>query len=470
LIGRGCAAADRRWVKKRLIFRPPPLGCWLASLALLAPQAAFANGADLPPEIPLQAFVKPENDHVHLLVRVPLVLLTSFSLPKRGPGYLDLARIDDPLQRAAASTSRQIELREDGVALSPDFLKGSISLLSDHSFQSYEAALAHLQGPSLAPDTDLFWNQGFFDVQLDYPIRSARSHFSIDTNIAPELGQRLRLQVEFLPVDGPVLRYKLPGRSGRVALDPRWYEAAWLFIKLGFFDGFGFDRLVFLVCLVAPFRDFRSLLAVVLVSGALQALTSTAIAHGSASDSPFLAPLIDATLAAAAVLLAIGNVAAPSLRRRWFVAAIVGAVGGFGLGQLLADTLQFAGTRTVAAVVAFDVGSVLSQLVTLALALATLRLLFARVLGPALGLVILSLILGHMQWHAMMDSGHELLHQIGHVGLSAALGVVWPWLLAALAVGALAFFLPREFGGSPVPSLLPALLGRSGGAGPTRAN
>ncbi|HEX4598904.1 MAG TPA: hypothetical protein VH278_14010 [Burkholderiaceae bacterium] len=436
---------------------------WLIALwcVLVGPRAALANGADLPAEIPLQGFVKPEKDHLHLLVRVPLVLLTSFALPKRGPGYLDLANIDPALQRATASSGRQIELREDGALLVPDQLEGRISLLSDHSFQSYQAAFDHLNSPPLPPETDLFWNQGFFDVQLDYPIRSARSHFSIDTNIAPELGQRLKLQLEFLPVDGPPLHYRLPGRSGRIALDPRWYEAAWLFVKLGFFDGFAFDRLVFLVCLVAPFRHFRSLLAVVLVFSATQALSSTAVAVSSSADSPFLTALSSATLAAAIVLLALGNLATPSLRRRWFVGAIVGAGAGFGLGEQLADALQFAGSSTVASIGASDVGSALAQVVTLAFVRAALRLLLSRRVGAAFGLVVLSAILGHMAWHWMVDQGHELLHQFSHGGLSASLNTAAPCIVAGLLVGAVAFFLPRGFGAAPLPSLRTALYGRA---------
>lgn len=441
---------------------------WLAVLAV--PRWSFANGGDLPPEVLLQGFVKPEEGRLQLLVRVPLVLLASFGLPKRGPGYLDLANIDDRLQQAAASTGKQIELDEDGVLLVPVVLKGRISAPSDRSFLSYATALVHVEGPPLPADTDLFWNQGFFDAHLEYPIRSARGHFSIRVNVAPELGQRLKLRLEYLPVDGAPLNYRLPGHSGSIALDPRWYEAAWLFVKLGLLQAIGFDRFVFLLCLIAPFRPFRSLLAVVLVLSALQALTCTAVAEAMVADSPLLAELFSSTLGAAIVLLAIGNLGAPSLRRRWFISALVGAVGGFDLGHSLADLLQFAGARTLVSVASFDVGTVLAGVASLAVALAGLRLLFYRMLNPTLGLVALSAILGHMGWHWMEDGGHELAHQLGHVGLSSASVIVAPWLLLALGVGALARLLPARFEAEAIPSLLPALLGqraRQSSSGPT---
>ena len=116
-----------------------PLRACLWSIVFLAaiavPQWAIANGADLPAEVVLQGFAKPDEGRLRLLVRIPLDLLASFGLPKRGPGYLDLARIDDKLKQVAAATARQIELREDGVPLVPVARKARISVLSDRSFK-----------------------------------------------------------------------------------------------------------------------------------------------------------------------------------------------------------------------------------------------------------------------------------------------------------------------------------------------
>jgi hypothetical protein len=123
---------------ERFLTRPPTersLRPYLWSIAFLAvlavPRWAVANGGDIPPEIVLQGFVKPEDGRLRLVVRVPLVLLSSFSLPKRGPGYLDLARIDDRLKQAADATGHQIELFADGAPLVPTVREARISLLSD---------------------------------------------------------------------------------------------------------------------------------------------------------------------------------------------------------------------------------------------------------------------------------------------------------------------------------------------------
>ena len=54
-----------------------------------------------------------------------------------------------------------------------------VSLPSDRSFGSCDEALAHLRGPRLAADTDLYWDQQLLDVLLEYPIESDRADFSI---------------------------------------------------------------------------------------------------------------------------------------------------------------------------------------------------------------------------------------------------------------------------------------------------
>src|SRR5690242_11349691 len=235
--------------------------------ALLAPRTAVANGSDLPPEIVLEGYIKPEDGRLRQLVRIPLVFLQPFNLPKRGPGYLDLANMDEVLRFAAATAGRQIELREDGVPLVPTVRQARVSLLSDRSFQSYDAALAHLRGPLLPVGTNLFWNQGFFDAELEYPIRSPDARFSIRTDVMPGLGLRVKLELQFLPPGKPPRHFLLSGGSDWVALDPRWYEAAWFFVRDGFGEAVSLQRFVFLLCLLAPFAQWRSLLALALALG-----------------------------------------------------------------------------------------------------------------------------------------------------------------------------------------------------------
>jgi hypothetical protein len=249
-----------------------------------------------------------------------------------------------------------------------------------------------------------------------------------------------------------------------VALDPRWYDAAWLFVKRGFVAPFAIDRFLFLLCLVAPFRRVRSLVAIAVVIAALQAVTLTAVAAGAVRENHWLAPFVDTALAAVIILLAIANLAAPSLRRRWFVGALIGALGGFGLGHLLVDLLQLGGVHNIASIFSFNVGVAIGEIVSLLVAVAALRVVFSLVLGPLLGVIVLSAVAGHLAWNWMTAAAHELSHQLEHTAeaglLSATVVNVGLWLVPAIVVGAMAFFLPRRFDGATFPTLRSALGGQ----------
>jgi HupE / UreJ protein len=410
-----------------------------------ASRFASANGSDLPPQVLLQAFAKPEDGRLELLVRVPTVLLGGFSFPKRGPGYLDLARIDDRLRAATAATARQIELFENGVPLVPARSEARIALPSDSSFSSYATARAHVHGPTLPADTDLYSNQGFLDVALEYPIRSPRDDFSVRVNVAPELGQRVKLHLEFLSPGGPIRVFDLPGRSWRVPLDPRWYQAAVTFVRNGFVLPFSLDRVVFLLCLAAPFRQLGGLLAVVMALTGLQAASLTAGALSAPPDPRVMTPLLATCLAVGILFLAFENAVAPSLRRRWFIASVVGVLSGFDFGHALLDDWQYAGAHTAVSTVAFNLGVALGEVTGLVLAFIALGLVFTHVTGKRLGVIVLSIVLGHAAWHWMLDSGHLLGHAAAGLLSTASVALVAWWILVGLLVGGFAWFLPERF-------------------------
>ena len=96
-------------------------GCRIRSVPrhLVAVTAALlltASGAiahDVPNDVVVQAFVKPEPNRVRLLVRVPLAALRDVDVPTRGAGYLDLARAEEVLRGAAAVwITQELELSE----------------------------------------------------------------------------------------------------------------------------------------------------------------------------------------------------------------------------------------------------------------------------------------------------------------------------------------------------------------------
>jgi hypothetical protein len=428
----------------------------LLAAFLLFPRAALANGADLPPEVVLQAYVKEEPGRLLLLLRVPLDLLASFGLPKRSSGHLDLANIEPRLRDAATAAGRQVELAAEGVALSPSVRRARVSLLSDRSFASYAAARAHMDAAPLPPDTELFWNQGFFDAELELPLPSVRAHLAVRVNVAPELGARLKLQLQFLPLDKPARRYVLPGGSDWVALDPRVHEAASIFFKSGFRAALTLERLVFFACLFAPFWKLRAPVMLIALFIVLQALAVSAVSLGVLSDARWIGIFFDATLAGAIVLVAIGNLAAPSLRVRLVLSAVVGVIGGFALSPALASTWQFSGAHVVVSAIAFNAGIALASVIGAAIAFALLRGVLDRILGAPLVVVVASALLGHMAWH-WLERYHELGHELAHASLAQLVALALS-ILAGVVLAVLAESLPRWRMDAPrIPALLPTV-------------
>jgi hypothetical protein len=209
-------------------------------------------------------------------------------------------------------------------------------------------------------------------------------------------------------------------------------------VRHGFIDAVSLERFVFLLCLLAPFTQWRGVLALVLALSVLQALTLSATALGAIASTRWLGEIGDVGAAAATLLLAIANLGAPSLGRRYLLAGVVGSLSGFALGISYAEVRQFAGAHAIAAIVSFNLATVLAEVAAAALAWAAMRLV-ARVLGARLGVVVTSAIVGHQAWHWMLDRGHQFGHELEHAdyaGLRSAVIISALWLIPALLVGA----------------------------------
>jgi hypothetical protein len=409
----------------------------IRALVLLAATLGSALAHDVPEEIVLHAFVKPQGDRLHLLVRLPSVLLLGANLPKRGPGYLDLAHIDEQvLQAAAAPAVKAVELYENGQALAPRRTVVRISRGADRSFEAYDSALATLEGPKLADSTEVFWNQGYVDALLEYPIASERSGFSLEMQWGPVLSQRVKMALRFMPPDGELRAYQLAGDPGRVDLDPRWHQAAWTFVKLGFHHILdGTDHLLFLLCLVIPFRRVGwTLVGVVTAFTAAHSLTLLAAAYGIAPSGAWFTPLIEMLIALSILYMAIENVLQPDLQRRWVVTFAIGLVHGFGFSFVLQSQLQFAGAHLLTSLLAFNIGIELGQLLVLVLLVPLIAWTFSRFHSVERMLtLILSLLIGHTAWHWTVERGQAL----GNVEWPALATWLGPAGLALVTLGLL---------------------------------
>src|SRR5712692_1552401 len=69
--------------------------------ALIAVLPLCAKAHDIPTDVRVNAFVRPERQRLSLLIRVPLKAMREVDFPRRGAGLLDLARADAALRNAA---------------------------------------------------------------------------------------------------------------------------------------------------------------------------------------------------------------------------------------------------------------------------------------------------------------------------------------------------------------------------------
>jgi HupE/UreJ protein len=414
----------------------------LAVLFLALPRCVPAH--DIPKDITVQAFVAPSGDRLHVLVRVPLQAMRDISFPERGPGYLDLERANSLLPDAAKLwISDFIEFYEGEDRLqSPKVVATRISLESDRSFGSYPEALAHVMGPPLTANTDVYWKQVFFDVLFDYPIHSDRSEFSIHPALA-RLGLRVVTALRFLPPSGAVRAFEYIGDPGLVRLDPRWHQAALRFVNLGFLHILdGTDHLLFLFCLVIPFRRFGALIPIVTSFTVAHSITLIASAYSFAPDALWFPSLIETLIAASIVYMALENIAgATSVNRRWMITFGFGLVHGFGFSFALRETLQFAGSHLLTSLLSFNIGVELGQLLVLVLLVPAIELLFRFVVAERMGTIILSALVAHTGWHWMVDRW-QVLRQFRFewpAFTPAFFVALLRWLMLAVAFGGLAW-------------------------------
>ena len=375
----------------------------------------FAQAHDIPSRVTVNAFVKPEGGELTALIRVPMEALGEVSFPLRGPGFLQFSEAQFALDDAARIyITESLKFYENGEELiDKDLQRTRVSLPSNRSFSSFDAALANLMSPPLDDSTDLFWRQGVLDVLVTYPIESEDSDFSVN----PELGtlsDQTTTVLRFLVPSGAERVFNYLGNPGVVELDPRWHQAAFRFVTMGFEHILeGIDHLLFLFCLVIPLRSIRALIPVVTSFTIAHSITLISASFGVAPGALWFPPLIETLIALSIVYMAFENIVGVKLEHRWMITFGFGLIHGFGFSFLFSETLQFAGGHLFSSLLAFNIGVELGQLFVLILVIPVINLLFRYLVEERVGTILLSALLAHSAWHWMIERGVTLnLYQI----------------------------------------------------------
>ena len=379
----------------------------LAALFLyLAP--AFVTPAaahDIPLDILVKMYVKPQGHTLQVLMRMPLASIQDAEYHRKQQDYVDLSKVDPFLHDAAKlALLNNLDVFEGDRKLpAPRIVSTRMSLDSDPSFATYEGALAHVMGPPLPASETLYWEQGILDVLVEYPIQSDQDYFSVHA-VFDRLAIHEVTAVQFMPPDGVIRAYELEGDAGLVRLDPRWYHAAERFVVMGFWHILeGTDHMLFLLCLIIPFRRVRPLIPIITAFTVAHSITLLASAYNYAPDAQWFPPLIEFLIAVSIFYMALENIVILNPARRWIITFCFGLVHGFGFSFILRNSLQFAGSHMLISLLSFNVGVELGQLLVLCITVPALNLLFRYVVAQWVGTIILSAIVAHQAWHWMGD-------------------------------------------------------------------
>ena len=429
----------------------------LVSAALLASLRLSAH--EIPSDVRIQVFLDQDEQRLRLLVRVPVAsTVNDVEWPTKGP-LLDFASLPEAtLEQAAQWIARRVDLLEEDRQLeTPRITAARVSLPSDTSFDSYEHAVAHVSGPPLGADIQLATSQALVDVMLDYATAHPGARISISTRFGTAGLQSVTV-VRFRAGGGTERALQFHGDSGVVRLDPRWFQAASRFVVDGFLHILGgVDHLLFLLCLVVPFRRLGALIVIVTSFTVAHSVTLIASAYDLAPSALWFPPLVETLIAASIVYMALENIVSPALNRRWLVAFGFGLVHGFGFSFALRDSLQLAGNHVLTSLLSFNVGVELGQLAVLVLAIPALDALFCHGVPERIGTIVLSALVAHTGWHWMTErAGRLAQYQFEWPTLDVVfLDLLLRWSVLAVSLAAVAWLIfgvfakraaaPRDF-------------------------
>ena len=385
---------------------------------LVSPVTAVAH--EIPVSVVIRMVVQQRPDAIDVVVRVPLESIRDIDFPLvAGTPYVDFARADS-LTRQAVQTwvTPFLIVRSEGAPVPAIF----------------DSARLTPRGSQLPVQSVVL------EARLHYPV-SAKGDVTIDPQLA-RLGVRTRSVVTFQNIDGSEQMFEYVGDPGPLRMNPRWYHAVWQFITLGFTHILdGIDHLLFVLCLVLPFRRLKPLIGVVTAFTVAHSITLIASSLGWAPSALWFPPLVELLIAASIAWMAVENIVFAArgetgkLERRWLLAFGFGLIHGFGFAFALRESLQFAGKHLALSLLSFNVGVELGQIAVLIVAVPLLGLVYRRVVSEKVGIIVISAFVTHTSAHWLGDRWTTLRQYRIDWSLPALLPVIRVAMGVAIAIG-----------------------------------
>jgi hydrogenase/urease accessory protein HupE len=211
-------------------------------------------------------------------------------------------------------------------------------------------------------------------IELDFTCDASHGRLEIAEDWSALLGEHYRTLGNLRTANGErQVSFEEPSRKVTIDVD-RPVATGWFdFVKLGIEHIItGYDHLLFLVALLATARGFWSVVRIV---SAFTLAHSVTLSIATLDILTIPARIIEPLIAASIVWVALENllVAEPD-RRRWIWSFVFGLVHGFGFASALGE-LDLKGSAIVRALVGFNVGVEIGQLIFVALFLPALAVL-----------------------------------------------------------------------------------------------
>ena len=387
--------------------------CIAAGVGLvLCAAMVLAATRPIPEVVNVKVFVRLENGSLDLLVRVPLAAVKDIQFPTRGEaGYLDLDALASMLPGAADHwIAGGFDVFDDGQPVSrPEVDQPRIATIADQSFDSYQSALDHLGAPPVAATENLFLDQVWFDMRLRYRLPSERRAIAIDPKVAG-WGVRVSTDLKIVDAGGQVRSLTFEGNPGRIYLAPRWTDAGRQFMDRGTrFVRSTAPLLLFLFCLVLPFRRYRPAIppVVAFVSTVLIGLLASTL--GLTVETVWFPPLLAALEVVAILLVAFANITDQvTPHRRTVFACCAGLIFGSSTALALEPTLQFGGSHPLVSVLAFCAGAAATLVAAAAIMIPVMSYLFSRARTERIERIIVSALAADTAWGWLTERWSQL--------------------------------------------------------------
>ena len=396
-----------------------------AALPVLAHQTA----------VEVNAFLKVEGSALTILLRLPASILADAGLSTVKPGAVDRGANEGPLRAVALEAVKNFEVMSGNRRLPMPAARWVVSPGGDSFFRSYETALEHLAGPSLPAAGEVYWNDAFVDLRLDYGIVSPSGALSVRFNGFRTPTGFVQTRATYLPPDHAARQFTIVGPPRRVTLEPLPRDAIPMFAKAGLRRLIS-DRelLLFLLVLAIPRRSLRTALSAFgafLIGHVASAAVTPAI---STPPDVFFQLLFALAATTALVIAALQNIL--SARVGWIkaVSFCFGLTNGVAVAFAVQEALPLAGSHAAIGLAAFAGASEIAALWLLFILQPVVQSLYRLGVRDGVVTVALSLLPIHTGLHGIVANGQQL----GGTGLAVSNRAVgfalghWPAFILAL--------------------------------------